>query len=53
MGGSRSGARVGVGMLRGAGAPISCPFLDLEIHQDSTIVQFVFYQKGVGGTDRF
>ena len=33
-------------MLRGAGDPFFDKFLDLEIYQVSTIVKFVFYQKG-------
>ena len=49
----RSGAGVGVGMLRGAGEPFFSKFLDLEIDQDSTIVKFSFLPKRVGKPDRF
>ena len=48
----RSGARVGVGMLRGAGDPFFSKFLDLEIYQDSAIVKFVLLPKRVGEADR-
>ena len=37
----RSGAGGGLGRLRGAGDPLLV-FLDLEIHQDSTIANYVF-----------
>ena len=44
----RSGAGVGVGVLRGAGDPFFSKFLDLEIYQDSTIVKIVFLPKRLG-----
>ena len=40
-----SGARVGVGMLRGAGDTLLEYFLDSEIYQDSTVVQLGFIRK--------
>ena len=46
MGPHRSGAGVGDCLLRGAGDPFVSKFLELKIHQDSTIVKFAFYQKG-------
>ena len=49
----RSGAGVGVGMLRGAGDPFLEFLLDLEIHQDSTIVKLGFIRKNLGEADRF
>ena len=48
----RSGAGVGVGMLRGAGDPFFSKFLDIDIYQDSTIVKLVFLPKRVGVADR-
>ena len=36
---------VGVGMLRGAGDPLLEQKLDLDIHQDSTIVNLCFWGK--------
>ena len=48
----RSGAGVGVGMLRGVGIPLLENVWISRIHQDSTIVNFRFVWKALGEDDR-